>query len=167
MNNHKRYSSSLINRFVLVLGFVAGLAFCLSAVSSLAVSDTGGDRGGQASSVLRGCQVAPGAPSSDSAGRLDCTTVQHVDDGGDLESGTVGGALVYICPMHPQVKAPQPGDCPLCGMHLLLADGPQDQEANPEPSVSVYSCPMHPQVVAKEPGDCPICGMHLKLARAE
>ncbi|MGB0513310.1 MAG: heavy metal-binding domain-containing protein, partial [Wenzhouxiangellaceae bacterium] len=25
---------------------------------------------------------------------------------------------VYTCPMHPEVRAPEPGDCPLCGMGL-------------------------------------------------
>ena len=26
---------------------------------------------------------------------------------------------VYYCPMHPSVKADKPGDCPICGMHLV------------------------------------------------
>jgi len=26
--------------------------------------------------------------------------------------------LYYTCPMHPSVKANQPGACPICGMHL-------------------------------------------------
>ena len=25
----------------------------------------------------------------------------------------------YTCPMHPSVKADKPGDCPICGMHLV------------------------------------------------
>ena len=24
----------------------------------------------------------------------------------------------YICPMHPQVRKPSPGSCPICGMDL-------------------------------------------------
>jgi len=24
----------------------------------------------------------------------------------------------YVCPMHPEVEAPEPGDCPKCGMKL-------------------------------------------------
>jgi hypothetical protein len=27
--------------------------------------------------------------------------------------------LYYTCPMHPSVKADKPGDCPVCGMHLV------------------------------------------------
>ncbi|MDF1588090.1 MAG: copper-translocating P-type ATPase [Gammaproteobacteria bacterium] len=29
---------------------------------------------------------------------------------------------IYICPMHPEVRAEQPGDCPKCGMHLVPED---------------------------------------------
>lgn len=27
--------------------------------------------------------------------------------------------LYYTCPMHPDVRADKPGDCPVCGMHLV------------------------------------------------
>lgn len=26
---------------------------------------------------------------------------------------------VYVCPMHPDVKQTEPGDCPDCGMRLI------------------------------------------------
>ena len=26
---------------------------------------------------------------------------------------------IYVCPMHPEVRSEQPGDCPKCGMHLV------------------------------------------------
>lgn len=28
----------------------------------------------------------------------------------------------YTCPMHPEVTSDQPGECPKCGMDLVLAD---------------------------------------------
>jgi len=28
----------------------------------------------------------------------------------------------YTCPMHPEVTSDHPGDCPKCGMDLVLAD---------------------------------------------
>jgi len=67
---------------------------------------------------------------------------------------------LYYCPMHPQVTADKAGDCPICGMHLVLpaATGP----VGPTPTWAArFVCPMHPQVTADKAGDCPICGMHL------
>src|SRR2546429_9942857 len=29
----------------------------------------------------------------------------------------------YVCPMHPNVVAARPGDCPVCGMALVARDG--------------------------------------------
>jgi hypothetical protein len=31
---------------------------------------------------------------------------------------TVAEASIYTCPMHPEVQADKPGDCPKCGMPL-------------------------------------------------
>jgi hypothetical protein len=33
-------------------------------------------------------------------------------------------AAVYVCPMHPEVTASTPGDCPKCGMHLVESEKP-------------------------------------------
>jgi len=27
--------------------------------------------------------------------------------------------VIYTCPMHPEVKSPNPGECPICGMYLV------------------------------------------------
>lgn len=36
---------------------------------------------------------------------------------------------VWTCSMHPQIRMPEPGDCPICGMDLILADaGGGDEE---------------------------------------
>ncbi len=64
-----------------------------------------------------------------------------------------GQGTTYTCPMHPEVRQAQAGDCPKCGMHLVPAGGQQQ--------VPSYTCPMHPEVRQSHPGDCPKCGMHL------
>jgi len=66
------------------------------------------------------------------------------------------GAAVYICPMHPEVRQPGPGNCPKCGM-ALEPEVPAAPAARTE-----YVCPMHPQIVRAQPGNCPICGMALE-----
>ncbi len=90
----------------------------------------------------------------------------------------------YICPMHPEVRQDEPGDCPKCGMHLVPDDGPQrgmpteghashgqmehqssDGRYDQVPegyTRTVYTCPMHPQVRQVKMGSCPICGMGLE-----
>ncbi len=59
----------------------------------------------------------------------------------------------YTCPMHPEVRASEPGDCPRCGMAL---------EPTGVPVATRWTCPMHPEIVRDAPGDCPICGMALE-----
>jgi Cu+-exporting ATPase len=62
---------------------------------------------------------------------------------------------VFLCPMHPEVRAPEPGSCPDCGMAL--------EPAVPLAATKVqYVCPMHAEVIRDEPGSCPICGMALE-----
>ncbi|TXH39013.1 MAG: heavy metal translocating P-type ATPase [Rhodospirillaceae bacterium] len=43
-----------------------------------------------------------------------------------------GSGVIYTCPMHPQIRRDQPGNCPICGMALepLVATG--DDKPNPE-----------------------------------
>ncbi len=69
-------------------------------------------------------------------------------------SASNGGA--FTCPMHPEVQAAHPGDCPECGMAL-------ERVAPAAPATRTqWTCPMHPEVVQDEPGDCPKCGMALE-----
>ncbi|MBB5270757.1 copper-transporting P-type ATPase [Quisquiliibacterium transsilvanicum] len=43
-----------------------------------------------------------------------------------------GGATIYTCPMHPQIRQDRPGNCPICGMALEpLLPGLEDDD-NPE-----------------------------------
>jgi Cu2+-exporting ATPase len=62
----------------------------------------------------------------------------------------------YYCPMlcEGAKKYPKPGDCPVCGMHLV-----KEQKVEQRPVE--YTCPMHPEVVLNDAGSCPICGMDL------
>ncbi len=63
----------------------------------------------------------------------------------------------FTCPMDPEVREPEPGACPKCGMALEAELG----AAALLPTVE-YTCPMHPEVVRAEPGSCPKCGMALE-----
>jgi len=65
-------------------------------------------------------------------------------------------AVVYVCPMHPEVQSKVSGKCPKCNMALvaLKQDGGGGEEG-------FYTCPMHPEIQASQPGICPKCKMKL------
>jgi Cu+-exporting ATPase len=44
----------------------------------------------------------------------------------------VAGVAVYTCPMHPEIRQDQPGDCPKCGMALEPVTPKLDDDANPK-----------------------------------
>ena len=62
----------------------------------------------------------------------------------------------YICLMHPEIHATKPGNCPKCGMKLVVE---KTKPSGPRPAT--YTCPMHPEVHADKPGNCRKCGMEL------
>jgi Cu2+-exporting ATPase len=68
----------------------------------------------------------------------------------------------YYCPMRCEGDKvyDEPGDCPVCGMHLK-------KEENTSGSKNVYTCPMHPEVRQNGPGSCPKCGMDLVPEKGE
>jgi FtsP/CotA-like multicopper oxidase with cupredoxin domain len=74
-------------------------------------------------------------------------------DMGEPDVGA-GEALIYTCPMHPEVVDAEPGRCPQCGMKLIAEAAPTG-----------YACPMHPEVTSATPDRCPQCGMKLLPAR--
>ncbi|MDP7150409.1 MAG: copper-translocating P-type ATPase [Paracoccaceae bacterium] len=103
-------------------------------------------------------------------------------------SETKDGATVYVCPMHPEIRQNEPGDCPKCGMHLV-PEGEADAHAHHDHHAHdhhghssgesgkydtvpagydgpVYTCPMHAEVRQTHPGSCPLCGMGLELESA-
>ncbi len=44
----------------------------------------------------------------------------------DMAAPEGAGAVVYACPMHPEVVSDEPGHCPKCGMKLLPVAAPAD-----------------------------------------
>lgn len=66
---------------------------------------------------------------------------------------------IYTCPMHPEIVRNKEGECPICGMDLVLKE--QEQKSAPPPGGTTYTCPMHPSILRDKPGECPICGMDL------
>ncbi len=68
----------------------------------------------------------------------------------EMDMGVPEGAVVYSCPMHPEIVRAEEGSCPECGMKLLATA-----------IALTYTCPMHPEVVSVEEGRCPECGMKL------
>lgn len=44
-------------------------------------------------------------------------------DGVHAHSEETGEGQIWTCSMHPQIQQPEPGDCPICGMDLIPADG--------------------------------------------
>jgi len=64
----------------------------------------------------------------------------------------------YYCPMRCEGDKTydEPGDCPVCGMHLLKEESQPAAGKN-----TIYTCPMHPEVKQDHSGSCPKCGMDL------
>ncbi len=67
-------------------------------------------------------------------------------------AGTEEGETIYTCSMHPQVRQPEPGDCPICGMELIplseaRSDDPLVLEMTPE---AVRLAQLETQVVGSD-----------------
>lgn len=43
----------------------------------------------------------------------------------------VAGETIWTCSMHPQIRQPEPGDCPICGMDLIPLEEEQNSEVDP------------------------------------
>ena len=95
--------------------------------------------------------------------------------------------VAYTCPMHPEIHATKPGNCPKCGMKLIKekpkavtqpvvkkpvemqmpkdTTKPMAMDINKKDTMPVqsvtYTCVMHPEIHAPKPGNCPKCGMKL------
>ena len=89
--------------------------------------------------------------------------------------------VTYTCPMHPEIHATQPGNCPKCGMKLVKEKPkpkpvkqpvvqkpdemkmPEDtmQGSSNKDQPGTWTCPMHPEIQSDKPGNCLKCGMKL------
>ncbi len=88
------------------------------------------------------------APTSSSTSTVDTSTDDAVEE-------------IWTCSMHPQIKLPKPGKCPLCGMDLILAEGASKPRKAQKKSAPKYACSMFCVPPMPMPGDCPICGMEM------
>src|ERR1700691_4516817 len=69
------------------------------------------------SATQKACCCAPAAKDSQSKGRTSAPSAQ----------GTI-----YTCPMHPQIRRNEPGNCPICGMTLEPEGIPDAEGTSPE-----------------------------------
>ena len=61
--------------------------------------------------------------------------------------GAPARAEIYYCPMHPDYTSQAPGDCPICGMHLVK----REKAAPAQRKVMLYRNPMNPAITSKVP----------------
>ena len=80
------------------------------------------------------------------------STIQHTEK---TQKQVTSGKGKYYCPMHCEGEKvyDKPGDCPVCGMHLIQQPVPVQ--------ITQFTCPMHPEIIQDVQGSCPICGMDL------
>lgn len=79
------------------------------------------------------------------------------DDQG-APAGVAAQGSLWTCSMHPQIRQPKPGLCPICGMELV----PVQSAEEPAPAKKVkYACSMMCVPPMDRPGKCPVCGMDM------
>lgn len=64
-------------------------------------------------------------------------------------SAAPAAARPYHCPMHPTYVSDKPGDCPICGMKLVLKESPAPSRAGRK--VAFYRSPMDPSLRSDKP----------------
>lgn len=57
---------------------------------------------------------------------------EHAAEPKPVPEVTAGAEVIYTCPMHPQVRQKQPGNCPICGMTLEPEKVSLDTGPDPE-----------------------------------
>ncbi len=80
---------------------------------------------------------------------------------------------IWTCSMHPQIRLPEPGQCPICGMDLIPAEQPAGAQAAPAEAGTAkakapkYACSMFCVPPLPKPGKCPVCGMEMVEVEVE
>ena len=62
---------------------------------------------------------------------------------------------VWTCSMHPEIRLPKPGQCPKCGMDLVLAKPTPTAVADETAKPKKYACSMFCVPPLPKPGKCP------------
>jgi len=57
---------------------------------------------------------------------------QYIGSAANEPAPAAPEGTIYTCPMHPEVRQPQPGNCPICGMTLEPMLPSLEEEENPE-----------------------------------
>ena len=59
---------------------------------------------------------------------------EHADSAtpGQSDPGQLASGTIYTCPMHPEIRRNEPGNCPKCGMTLEPVMPTLDEDENPE-----------------------------------
>jgi len=82
------------------------------------------------------------------------------------EARTETAAEEWTCSMHPQIRRPGPGQCPICGMDLIPVKKEGGRSAREAGKAKTrkkpkYACAMFCVPPMDRPGKCPICGMEM------
>ena len=56
----------------------------------------------------------------------------HKQQHGEATATAEKAGVIYTCPMHPEVRQPKPGNCPICGMALEPETVSLDEDPDPE-----------------------------------
>lgn len=57
----------------------------------------------------------------------------------------------YVCPMHPNIVRNEPGNCPICGMNLVLKEQEAVEPTGGERKLLYYRHPHNPSITSNKP----------------
>jgi membrane fusion protein, copper/silver efflux system len=59
-------------------------------------------------------------------------SAENGHEGHQHQTEKVDGETTWTCSMHPQIRQPEEGDCPICGMDLIPLEEQQGEDINPQ-----------------------------------